>query len=675
MKTLDLATNLSERHQPARNRPLKESGNAGCGARIPDWKATPEKNWPLISNKPFFKDMIPKGYEDFVSSHEDLLKQFEDLGESEREDVAFTIYDTNQKADNPLAAIQSMCFLRKNILDFLQKDIHSYLWNDGGFDLHVVLTNSSVPCLTGRVVYGNNIEDEWYVVFLLQRLSQRMKNLAISIRDSDGEFLLVEAAEHIESWLSPENAENRVWIFGGEVYIIPLDAPKNLSSGGVKLSHALAYLSSGNAKKFSASAMKTINSRTISVYPAKGLAHEHNAVCLLPTWANLLLSIYPQLIGPAVRAFSNTEHSQMSKSMSAIHPTRCTLDNTQIQLTATTVRLTRTMYAELTFKKFNVPRRFHYWLRQVQGQSAKLTQAFDLGCRIVCGLLLAYRDQAAKLTDMEDLKKRNRMSVERYLQKQRGQKVELDLEHIVYEDGHDTSATYIAQSQLGVYTAFHALSSQISSLCSGEQQDGGVVGTKTELDKILRGQVAGDSDNWMYLDPDQLDREMKERMAQFGMGEMSGLGSQEGESRGDDGKEEGAKDNASATEDLQEAVDRFKSFLSEESDYRGIQPSAPRHSPHVASKPTNNESAGTAEDLDMLYIDNLVDLTLKEVEMGLGGAARGQDKKSGEMCMDSDDEDEGVENKAEDVGEENSDDEEDTESEEGGDENGEDEEY
>ncbi len=31
-----------------------------------------------------------------------------------------------------------------------------------------------------------------------------------SVWDSDGEFLLIEAAEELPSWVSPSNAENRV---------------------------------------------------------------------------------------------------------------------------------------------------------------------------------------------------------------------------------------------------------------------------------------------------------------------------------------------------------------------------------------------------------------------------------------------------------------------------------
>jgi len=34
--------------------------------------------------------------------------------------------------------------------------------------------------------------------------------LYISVKDNDGEFLLIEAANYLPKWLEPENCENRV---------------------------------------------------------------------------------------------------------------------------------------------------------------------------------------------------------------------------------------------------------------------------------------------------------------------------------------------------------------------------------------------------------------------------------------------------------------------------------
>jgi hypothetical protein len=54
------------------------------------------------------------------------------------------------------------------------------------------------------------VEDEWLVVYLLRELSKRFESLWIKVVDTDGEFLLIEAANALPRWLNPEIADNRV---------------------------------------------------------------------------------------------------------------------------------------------------------------------------------------------------------------------------------------------------------------------------------------------------------------------------------------------------------------------------------------------------------------------------------------------------------------------------------
>lgn len=63
--------------------------------------------------------------------------------------------------------------------------------------------------LAGLTDFGDSVEDEWLIVYLLRELSLKDKNLWIRIADTDGEFLLIEAAEVLPRWLNPEIAENR----------------------------------------------------------------------------------------------------------------------------------------------------------------------------------------------------------------------------------------------------------------------------------------------------------------------------------------------------------------------------------------------------------------------------------------------------------------------------------
>ena len=64
--------------------------------------------------------------------------------------------------------------------------------------------------LHGLANYGDSIEDEWLIVYLLRELSARFPELWVKVVDTDGEFLLIEAANTLPTWLNPDIADNRV---------------------------------------------------------------------------------------------------------------------------------------------------------------------------------------------------------------------------------------------------------------------------------------------------------------------------------------------------------------------------------------------------------------------------------------------------------------------------------
>ena len=82
---------------------------------------------------------------------------------------------------------------------------------------------------------GENLEDEWYITYLLFQVSERLSlswGLSIETWDLDGQFLLIEAADSLPSWLIPENSKHRVWIRGGKLHVINL---KQLAGNVVKV--------------------------------------------------------------------------------------------------------------------------------------------------------------------------------------------------------------------------------------------------------------------------------------------------------------------------------------------------------------------------------------------------------------------------------------------------------
>ena len=64
-------------------------------------------------------------------------------------------------------------------------------------------------CLVGQTRFGDCIDDEWFIVFLLRELTRKF-DVAVSATDNDGEFLLIESAMVLPAWIDPDNSENRV---------------------------------------------------------------------------------------------------------------------------------------------------------------------------------------------------------------------------------------------------------------------------------------------------------------------------------------------------------------------------------------------------------------------------------------------------------------------------------
>lgn len=76
--------------------------------------------------------------------------------------------------------------------------------------LYDLTLGQGILFLRGQTDYGDSIEDEWVIVYILRELSKLFQDIWIKIGDSDGECLLVEAAKVLPRWLNPEVADNRV---------------------------------------------------------------------------------------------------------------------------------------------------------------------------------------------------------------------------------------------------------------------------------------------------------------------------------------------------------------------------------------------------------------------------------------------------------------------------------
>lgn len=140
-------------------------------------------------------------------------------------DPAPAINDETTETRSRLVEVQ------RSAADLTKEYLKDYIWQREGFKLEItkedgeshsaqskpyadsrVLTALSIGimALRGRTNYGDSIEDEWVIVYLLRELTKKHQDIWVKVVDSDGQFLLVEAAGALPSWLEPEIADNRV---------------------------------------------------------------------------------------------------------------------------------------------------------------------------------------------------------------------------------------------------------------------------------------------------------------------------------------------------------------------------------------------------------------------------------------------------------------------------------
>nr|XP_033796525.1 protein ecdysoneless homolog [Geotrypetes seraphini] len=216
--------------------------------------------------------------------------------------VQYHLFLVSEEPSDPEQRRETLQQLLEQILARLASTLVPYIWQNQAFNLNYKAVKGDTPAhLGGATNFGDNVEDEWFIVYLLQQITKEFSELAARVEDNDGEFLLIEAAEVLPKWLTPENSSNRVFFHHGELCIIPAaQDPEDLSP---TLSQALQLLSLHPVKFLAEPCVRDAVSRRISRYPEKIQYFQHRAYCYLPVSIVSILKKRPQLVAPAVQAF------------------------------------------------------------------------------------------------------------------------------------------------------------------------------------------------------------------------------------------------------------------------------------------------------------------------------------------------------------------------------------
>jgi hypothetical protein len=339
---------------------------------------------PEVSYQTAFMDAIPQpDFKWFGEGFDGFPKK---LPEDVVEYIIFFI-------DTKLSDIQTRERLQafQRALVTLEKEfLKEYIWQRDSIALELVRENSRWM-LKGHTNYGDSVADEWLIVWLLRELSREFKDAWIRIYDTDGEFLLIEAANALPKWLNPEVAENRVWINNHRLLVAPLSKAENARP--LTLEEALAIAKNTPTKLQYMTKVEDEAFHRLKNYPAAISENQHHARLPLPRKVAHILHIKPSYIAPAIEAF----YLRDPISLRHLHP-----DKSKVPLVFApkdfvhvSVRFTKVLYAQLLGQNWMPPGSYgtalEHHLKTAKDATAR--DKVELGIKVAAGLEMLIQYQ------------------------------------------------------------------------------------------------------------------------------------------------------------------------------------------------------------------------------------------------------------------------------------------
>ncbi|KAJ7293224.1 SGT1 protein-domain-containing protein [Mycena rebaudengoi] len=320
--------------------------------------------------------------------------------------LQYSLYPPPELQDK--ASVTSLSACISAWIDLLLPD---FLWHRDAFELKVVARpGTDEYFLEGRMRVGDCVDDEWCAVWLLNQVSSKW-DMAISMFDSDGEFLLIEAADALPTWVTPANSENRVWIYSSQLHLIPIshvsppsrkrqrrklpgkqDSDDEGEDGGdqeeyIAIEDALKLLRDAAVDTLASLAVQNAVWRRVSGYPAAARNHVHITNVYLPLDIARALSANPALIQKPVETFYTRDAIQLRAAhrMSRFPPEPNVLRS---------VTMTRTAYAQLVGQKFFPPKVFGQWKANEGSDEWRWR---DIGMKIAVGFEMLFQESKGRI--------------------------------------------------------------------------------------------------------------------------------------------------------------------------------------------------------------------------------------------------------------------------------------
>ncbi|KAM0717018.1 hypothetical protein Q7P37_006870 [Cladosporium fusiforme] len=317
--------------------------------------------------------------------------------------VEYVIHVVDSKLETPTLLRSRLNEILKHANESGKKLFKDYIWQRDQFALKLhpdiarqettqpntkSLPDAAAPLhLRGRTNFGDSIADEWLIVYFLLDLSKHFPDAWIRVYDTDGEFLLIEAANALPKWLNPEIAENRVWISNGHLRLIPI--AEGSTNHNLSINQALNFILQKPEKLVISPFVEDEAFHRIRDYPTAISSTLHHSRLSIPRKLAYILHSNPSYISPAVEAF-------YLRDPIAVRPL-VTKDISTLQFppedfVTVSVKFTKVGFAQLRSQIFNPPPAWTGVVPRIKDPKV------DLGMKLTCGfeMLLADPQNADK---------------------------------------------------------------------------------------------------------------------------------------------------------------------------------------------------------------------------------------------------------------------------------------
>ncbi|KAL4871012.1 hypothetical protein BDV12DRAFT_165106 [Aspergillus spectabilis] len=276
--------------------------------------------------------------------------------------------------------------VQKTAAELTKELLKDYIWQRDGFRLEITKSEGAAT-LSGRTNFGDSVEDEWVVVYMLRELTKKHKEIWATVTDNDGQFLLAEASGALPAWLEPDIADNRVWIHQGDLVIIKPKNDKRRVTETISLPESKRIIKDEPKRLMRSTMIQEEAFYRLRNYPKQINENLHSALVTLPRKVAFLLHQKPAYISAAVEAF-------YLRDPIALRPLRGKdADDLAFKpedFVTVSTRFTRPGYAQVKSQDFPAPKS---WVSKLPStENRKVYERAETGMKVACGFEMLLTD-------------------------------------------------------------------------------------------------------------------------------------------------------------------------------------------------------------------------------------------------------------------------------------------